>query len=124
VKNSLEDFFKRKAVPVEEITVRTLYAYERYLSQPNYPLKQAFYQNRHVKTHQIRRLMEIKEKLSSVNINLFVASKADVEVPDLRKTLSALGFKIIRQSVPSWVVSVKNCFSYGVTDDTLLLYQR
>ncbi|MBB6130671.1 phage integrase SAM-like domain-containing protein [Mucilaginibacter lappiensis] len=31
VKNSLEDFFKRKAVPVEEITVRTLYAYERYL---------------------------------------------------------------------------------------------
>jgi hypothetical protein len=68
--------------------------------------------------------MEIKEKLSAASINLFVASKADVEVPDLKETLSALGFKVIRQSVPSWVVSVKNFFSYGVTDDTLLLYQR
>ena len=68
--------------------------------------------------------MEIKEKLSAENINLFIASKADVEVPDLRETLSALGFKVIRQSVPSWVVSVKKCFSYGVTDETLLLYQR
>lgn len=31
VRNSLLDFFKRSALPVEEITVRTLYSYERYL---------------------------------------------------------------------------------------------
>ncbi|EHQ26500.1 site-specific integrase [Mucilaginibacter paludis] len=31
VANSLQDFFNRKSLPIEEITLRTLYAYERYL---------------------------------------------------------------------------------------------
>ncbi|WP_157682248.1 glycosyltransferase family protein [Mucilaginibacter mallensis] len=91
--------------------------------QPFYPLKQGFYQNKNVQSHQIQKLMDIKEQLSKLNINLFVASKADVDVPDLKEKLAELGFKVVKQSIPQWIINIKNCFRYGLTDDTLILYQ-
>jgi len=92
---------------------------------PWHGLNAKFYLEKDYRGYRISNLCELNDSLIDSSRKTFLAiRRVDLKVTDCEKNIESLGFKLVKESTPSWVASLNNYYKGYDNEVIIMLFSR